>query len=290
MPELVTVGIDDSPESRAAVQWAADEARRRGRPLRLLHAWGITTGMEPIAGDPADERRHSEHLLQQAETDVGASHPDLTTETVSVPDGPVHALLSVAVRSEVLVLGSRGLGVVAGFLLGSVSQQVLARATCPVVLVRSQDTAAGAAGQPGREVVLGLKRPGDLDRSVVHHAFSAAALRGLPLRVVHAWRPPVAVGGYPPVPSIEAEVRAAEEEGLTNALDSWRTAYPDVDVIEQPVIGSAAQVLVEAAAGASLLVVGRGGRRLSGLGLRVGPVVHAALHHAPCPVAVVPHG
>ncbi|MFD4605929.1 universal stress protein [Streptomyces sp. NPDC058464] len=70
---------------------------------------------------------------------------------------------------------------------------------------------------------------------------------------------------------------------------NWRQKFPTVDVIESSRCGSAAQVLVNAARDASLVVVGRR-IRTGSLGVHVGHVTHAALHHIGAPVAVVAHG
>jgi len=62
-----------------------------------------------------------------------------------------------------------------------------------------------------------------------------------------------------------------------------------VPVVEHIEMGSAGQVLLAAAGTAQLVVVGRRARRTA-VGARIGSVAHGVLHHAPCPVAVVPHG
>jgi hypothetical protein len=82
---------------------------------------------------------------------------------------------------------------------------------------------------------------------------------------------------------------AAEETGeLTEALRPWRGKLPGVEVAEQAVTVGAARHLVEAASTAGLLVVGRRIRRAA-VGMHIGPVTHAVLHHAAARVAVVPH-
>ncbi|MFI1154939.1 universal stress protein [Streptomyces sp. NPDC020817] len=75
---------------------------------------------------------------------------------------------------------------------------------------------------------------------------------------------------------------------MEQAREPWRENFPDVPVIEQVEMGSACQALLAAAVGAELLVVGRRLRR-SSVGTRIDSMAHAALHHAPCPVVVVPH-
>lgn len=284
----VTVGIDTSQASRPAAVWAAGEALRRGGVLRLVNAYGVESPMEIADAAPGEARRSSEQLIQEVDEEVRARHPELATEPRSVVEGSVEALLAEATPRRLVVLGSRGLGTVAGYFMGSVSQHVVARADGTVVVIRSgwdpdQDQ--------GREVVLGLKSPGDRDDRVIQEAFSAARLRDMPLRVVHNWKPPVVLGPFPPVVAIMAEQEPAAAQGLREALAPWQARYPDVEVRQEAVAGTAAVgTLLDAATHAALLVVGRGGRRLGGLGPRTGPVAHGLLHHAHCPVAIVPTG
>jgi nucleotide-binding universal stress UspA family protein len=79
-----------------------------------------------------------------------------------------------------------------------------------------------------------------------------------------------------------------ERKGLAAALRPWRERFPDVPVVEHVETGSAGQVLLAAAEHAQLLVVGRRARRTA-VGARIGSVAYGVLHHAGCPVAVVPH-
>lgn len=280
----LTVGVDDSPESLAAADWAADEALRWEGRLLLVHGWALDSPLEPVLAASHAEQDEARRMLEVLRGRLLERHPSLDVRVDVVADGPVGALLEASERADLLVLGSRGLGAVAGFLLGSVSLQVVAHAGCPVVLVRG----AERLGEGRQRVLLGLKQPDEPDREVLEFAFGAAAARGLPLHVVHAWQPPVPPSAYQPVPPVETEVEAAVAGSLAEAVRPWRASHPDVTVTEASAAGSASEVLIEQAADASLVVVGRGGRR-AGLGARVGPVVHGLLHHAGCPVAVVPH-
>lgn len=283
MARTVTAGVDGSPESLAAAEWAAAEARRREAPLRLVLAWPWLFDSPPTLRDA--DTGLAQEMLEQVSATLRAEHPELEITADRVSDQPAEVLVEAATGSELLALGSRGLGVVAGFLVGSVGQQVLARASCPVVLVREGTGAAEADG----EVVIGV----DLERpceEVVEFAFQSAARRAARLRAVHTWSLP-ATFGYAAAPlsvdlteSLEADARLA----LTAALRPWRERYPQVEVVEAVELGSAGQVLTAASREAALLVVGRRVRR-SPLGIHVGPVAHSVLHHAHCPVAVVPH-
>ncbi|WP_196217968.1 universal stress protein, partial [Streptomyces blattellae] len=203
------------------------------------------------------------------------------------------ALLESAEDAEMLVLGSRGHGAVSGFLLGSVGQHVLARASIPVVLVRAEEHRAAegaeAAGEDGGEVVVGIQDRDQPAEELLEFAFTAAAARGATLRVVHAWsRPPVFAYRAVVTGDEDGSVEARVEKELLEALAPWQERYPQVEVVHRTDLATAGQVVLQAARNAALVVVGRRTHRPS-LGMRIGPVTHGVIHHAPAPVAVVPH-
>jgi nucleotide-binding universal stress UspA family protein len=289
MSRAIAVGVDGSEESLAAADWAAREAALREVPLRIVHAWLWQPLDVPVVQDRQTQAEAADAVLREARTRVAANYPDLALTSEVVQDTAVAALLREAEESGMLVLGSRGHGALVGFLLGSYGQQVVAAATRPVVSVRSRD--AQALQKTGGEVVVGQQgTPQDSD-AVLGFAFEAAAARGAAVRAVRAWSlPPIYAYG-------PGSMRLADEAGglepferktLAEALAPWRERFPDVPVTEHVEIGSAGQVLLSAASDAQLLVVGRRARR-GPVGTRIGSVAHAALHHAPCPVAVVPH-
>jgi nucleotide-binding universal stress UspA family protein len=123
-------------------------------------------------------------------------------------------------------------------------------------------------------------------------AFAAeeAALRGARLLIVCAWHIPEAVfaGGFvPPSESID-EFSEGAEEIIRDAVAKAHELQPDVDCDGSAVQGQAAQVLIQRAAEADLIVVGNRGR--GGFSsLLLGSVSQQVVHHAPCPVLVVPH-
>jgi nucleotide-binding universal stress UspA family protein len=138
-------------------------------------------------------------------------------------------------------------------------------------------------------VVLGVDVATPCDE-VIEFAFEEARLRHTRLRTVYAWQQPPALGlGPGEIALVDAPRRAEEWQGVLRAvLQVWREKYPEVDVVETVAAEKPTTALVRAASGAKLLVVGR--RPAEGpLAVRTGPVTHAAIHHAGCPVAVVPH-
>jgi nucleotide-binding universal stress UspA family protein len=292
MPRTVTVGLDGSPESRAAADWAAREAKLRGLPLKLVNVW--EPAPEPLAQAPLlgpETHQHwTEHIPREAADGVRAAHPEVDVLIEQVTGRPAEVLTDAAKDAEPLVLGSRGLSGVGGFIVGSVGLAVVAHAERPVVLVRAEgDTSGTDPDVPrSRPVVLGLDTRAP-DDTLIGFAFEAALLRGTSLRVVHGWdAPPYIVHGMAPDFELNAQIAAEQGAALTEALGPWKRKFPDLQIVEDSLSGKAADHLVDASSEASLVVVGRRIRRAA-LGAHIGPVTYAVLHHATAPVAVVPH-
>ncbi|MFE9442109.1 universal stress protein [Streptomyces sp. NPDC006602] len=300
MPRNVTVGLDGSSESRAAAEWAAREAKLRGLSLRLVHVWEPVPehmAQAPLLG--AETQQHwSERIPREAAEGLRLRHPGVDVTVDQISGRPGEVLTRVAQDAELLVLGSRGLSGLGGFLVGSVGQEVVAHAEVPLVLVRAGEQAADEhtmdpAGIPSaatgfRPVVLGLDTDSP-DDTVIAFAFEEAARRVAPLRVVQAWNlPPYFAYGLTVDPEFNAVLGKQEAAALAGVLHGWKEKYPSVEVVEESGWGSPAVQLVDASRGASLVVVGRRIRR-SPLGAHIGPVTHAVLHHSAAPVAVIAH-
>ncbi|MFF8594058.1 universal stress protein [Streptomyces sp. NPDC015220] len=296
MPRTVTVGLDGSAESRAAVEWAAREAKLLGLPLRLLHVWQPLT-QAPLLGAET-EQDWTEQLFREVADGLRVRHTGVEVVTEHAAGRPVEVLCQAAREAELLVLGSRALGGVGGFVVGSVGLSVVAHAERPVVLVRAGEQAADehesvpAAGPSGasafRPVVLGLDTSSP-DEDLIRFAFDAAVRRATSLRVVHGWHPPAYFGRSMAADAeLHASTGAGEATALSRVLRDWRHKYADVAVTEDARSGSAAQLLVEASRTASLVVLGRRVRRRL-FGTHIGHVAHAVLHHGVAPVAIVAH-
>ncbi|WP_432250368.1 universal stress protein [Streptomyces sanyensis] len=289
MTRPVVVGVDGSPESLAAVDWAAEEAQLRGLPLHIVHAWLWQPLDIPVLQNREAEEESARAVLREAEARVAQRHTGLDVTARIAPDTAVAALVSEAKRSALLCLGTRGHGALLGFLLGSYGQQVIATAAGPVVSVRAEDDEHLLSR--GGDVVVGQQGSAEDSAEVLGFAFEAAAVRGVPLRAVRAWSlPPVYTWSPGSLAMIDdaGGLEPLERKALQEALAPWRERFPDVEVTEHVEIGSAGQVLLDQAASAQLLVVGRRARRAP-IGTRIGSAAHAVLHHARCPVAVVPH-
>ncbi|MEV6162652.1 universal stress protein [Streptomyces sp. NPDC052052] len=289
MEPVVTVGLDGSPESHAAARWAAVEAERRRLTLRLLHAWPLLVPEPAGAPVEADQNYWVKRIVHATRSELQARHPGLPVVGSLVADDAEQALLRAAADSEMIVLGSRGLMPVQSYFLGDISLPVVARAECPVVLVRSEAGEAGEAATAAPEggVVVALKLCGPCD-DLLAFAFTTAAARGVPLRAVHARRLPL--DAYVPWGvdhDVAEDVAKEAQQHLSRALRPWRDKFPQVEVADSVALESPAKVVVRAAEGAGLLVVGRHGHRPA-LASPPGSVAQAAIHHARCPVAVVP--
>ena len=304
MPRTITAALDGSPESLTAAHWAAREALLRDIPLRLVHALGRQPSRYASQGgapqrslSPEEEWRWADRMLREAEGTISLRHPGLRITTDRLLEEPVPALLGAAGEADLLVLGSRGLGGVAGFVVGSVAHAVGAGSRRPFALVRGalrpedehQPGVSGAGAIPFRDVVLGLNSAAPND-TVIGFAFEAASQRAARLCVVHGRSPelPYYDNGGDLDAELHDELTGEMDHAMSEALDPWRDKFPGVEVTEQAVIGKAGTHLVEASRDASLVVVGRR-RHRSPIGPAIGPVAHAVLHHAAVPVAVVPH-
>ncbi|AEY87402.1 universal stress protein [Streptomyces olivaceoviridis] len=287
MTRPITAGVDGTAESLAALDWAAREAVRRGLPLRVVHAWRYAEAL--AAADRDTQRGWVSEGAAEAVRTVSERHPELTVTTDVVEGAAADALAGAAAEAEMLVLGSRGHGPVVGFLLGSVGQQVIAEATRPVVLVRAEDQPAAEAA--GRDVVVGQHGAPEDSAAALRFAFETAAARGAAVRAVRAWTlPPVFAYSPGSLKLLDdaGGLEPYEKQALADALRPWRERFPEVPVAEHVEMGSAGQVLLSMTGRAQLMVVGRRARRTA-VGARIGSVAHGVLHHADCPVAVVPH-
>jgi nucleotide-binding universal stress UspA family protein len=290
MARAITAGVDGTEESLAALAWAAREAVRRDRPLHVVHAWRFQHHEARAEADRDTQREWASEATAKAVRTVTGRHPGLAVSVDVVEGHPAQTLVAAAAGAELLALGSRGHGGVVGFLLGSVGQQVIAEAGRPVVLVRAGDRAAAEAA--GRDVVVGQQGTPDDSAAALRFAFETAASRRAALLAVRAWTLPPVFAYSPGSMKLLDDaggLEPYEKEALAAALKPWRERFPGVPVTEHVEMGSAGQVLLSAAERAQLMVVGRRAHRTA-VGARIGSVAHGVLHHAPCPVAVVPHG
>ncbi|MBX7433670.1 universal stress protein [Mycobacterium sp. Y57] len=285
-PEIL-VGIDGSPGAQAAIRWAAGEAALRDASITLVHVIAPIVPTWPIETIEAEyaqwQQENAQHLIKQARATI-----DEVVEGASVPmvrdeiryDGVVPGLAAVSRTASMLVLGSRGLGLVGGAVLGSVSRGVLHRADCPVVIVKGNAVAAPDQTSP---VLLGIDGS-PASEAATAFAFDEASRRGVELVALLAWSD---VGVFPMFGMDWHKYEQQGHELLAERLAGWQERYPDVNVRRRIVCDRPAHWLIEAAVQAQLAVVGSRGR--GGFpGMRLGSVSTAVAESAVVPVIVIP--
>ncbi|MFI6371499.1 universal stress protein [Streptomyces sp. NPDC050546] len=282
------VGVDGSDGSLPAVDWAVDEAALHGLPLRLVHAslWERYEGTTPsIRSNRPAGQVPADHIVASAAERAGRRNPDVKVSTDVLPAEAADSLLHEGNNATALITGSRGRGGLKGLLLGSVGLAVAARAHCPVIVVRGDK--AGLAGTHER-ILLGVGGPATSGEAV-RFAFREAEARGCALEAVRAWRCPAHqaddTAALAEAPDRYHEERARGE--LDELLRDAVAEHPGVRVRRTTPEGPARKVLVHLSAAADLVIVGAQ-RRQGHFGLQLGRVAHTLLHHAQCPVAVVP--
>ena len=140
----VLVGDDGSLPSRTAVLWAAQDAARRGVTLHVLQAWSMTSAPRPASWTPGYVPALPEWEAAVADklgarcTDLLAGTLGVLVEVHAVHAPAAQALIEASRGADVVVVGSRGRGGFAGLVLGSVAEQVVRHAFCPVTVVREQ--------------------------------------------------------------------------------------------------------------------------------------------------------
>ncbi|MER7699342.1 MULTISPECIES: universal stress protein [unclassified Streptomyces] len=280
----VIAAVDGSTHSRQALDWATQEAVRRGLPLLIVHVRPLTRQVDEETG-----RREAEALLGDAVRRSALIAPELRPSTLAPLDFPSAALVSLSRDASMVVVGSRGLGGFRSLMIGSNSLATASMASCPVVVVqddRPEEDDRSREAEAFTDIVAGVAAD-ESSEAVLEFAFATAASRpGARLRIVHGWTMfSSMLSGGPFLDREEAAGSAART--LAELTSGWHAKYPQVEVVREPVNGSAARTLVTASATAALTVIGRR-RGGESLGLGLSPVAQTALTHALGPVAVVP--
>ena len=139
----ITVGIDGSDHSVRALEWAANEAAVRHAPLTVLTVHPVPqsgwTGNPIIlpqdSKDLEEERQGAEEMTLKVTSQLGEARP--ASVTVRAVSGfPAQELIEASRGADLMVVGSRGAGGFVKLVAGSVSNQVVHHAHCPVVVVR----------------------------------------------------------------------------------------------------------------------------------------------------------
>ena len=297
-PRLV-VGVDGSPGSRAALAHALTTAARRGGDVEVVSAYPVLlswAGGAPVDAGAVDPvRDDTEARMRDFVADVRrdpavAVVPGVGEVPVSfvVSVGPAaQELVDRSRAADLLVVGSRGRGVVRSALLGSVALHCATHASCPVVVVRP-----AAVGRPQQSrIVVGIDGS-DRSRAALVAAVDEAGRRGADVVAVAAFEQVdhwigLPTAGIPSAEETRAEVLRGAEQLVREALRTSREPGVPVPHVRIEVMrGAAADLLVEVADEADLLVVGSRGRGAL-RGLLLGSVALHCAMRATCPVMVV---
>ena len=290
----VVVGVDGSADSKRALAWALSVAESMHAQVVAVYAY--QTPGDPFEGHfgpaPAQVYRklheEAEQDLSKELTEVAGSEQAASVVQIVQAGSPDEVLIEQGKGADLLVVGSQGHFRVSHLGLGSAAEDVIRHAPCPVIVVR-EDSATEPGPETGRVVVAIGESPHKA--ATLEFGFRFASRAGLALTVLHAWDTPLFHQFGRAAPVVEPETfekfQHEERQALAEIIAGWSTKYPDVDVREGAIPGDKATLVVGASAGAALLVVGAHQRKIPG-SLALGAVTHAAVHHAHCPVAVVP--
>jgi nucleotide-binding universal stress UspA family protein len=286
----IVVGIDGSAGSRAAAAWAIDEAAHRDVEVEAVIAWQMPAVAYSAPGfypfDPERTSADADQVLEETlgmvvgTTDVKIHHrvcngraADVLREVAREPD------------VDLLVVGTRGHGDLAGLVLGSVSHTLSHHSPKPLVIV-PQASGTSTAGPPRSRIVVGVDGSAGAN-AALQWAAQEAQIRDATLEVVAAWSVSRAV--FPtrfPIPeSVDLGLHKVAEGIVHDAMRQVRA--PGLRIEPQVVRGGASSVLIDRASHADLLVVGRRGLNRAQEAV-LGSVSHACAHHSPVPVTIVP--
>jgi nucleotide-binding universal stress UspA family protein len=287
----ITVGVDGSAGSAAAVAWAATIASRRHLELRIVHGLqlaGLYYG-GGLLGAGAEAlfdaiRTDGDRAVADARSIASAIDQDLVVATELPDEPPVPMLIDESGHARLLVVGRTGTGGFADMLVGGTAASVASHAHCPVAVVRGRHDGTVPVTGP---VVVGVDGSPNSEQAIAV-AFEEASLRGVPLVAVHAWNDVTYedVYGTARILTQPESLEEDEERLLGQRLAGWQEKYPDMEITRRLVRDRPRHALLEASAEAQRVVVGSRGR--GGFsGMLLGSTSQALVQHASCPVLVV---
>ncbi|RAJ68981.1 nucleotide-binding universal stress UspA family protein [Streptomyces sp. Amel2xB2] len=281
----VVVGVDGSESSLRALDMAAEEAGRRNTTLEMLFSavWPRRSRVPVTDADTERMRVAAGAVLDEAGQRAHEHVPGLRVVAhIDTESLAADALVKASRTAAVTVVGTRGHGGFAGLLVGSVGLRVATHCEGPLLVVG--DSRKDPHPERGT-VLVGVHKERDVP--ALRFGFEEAVRRGASLRVVHAWNQPRMPGRLQLPPSETRKAREAATKQLHEIVDPVAKDHPDTEFSADELHGSPAATLIEASRAADLAVIAVH-RRQRRLGLQLGTVAHAMLHHAHCPVVLLP--
>lgn len=321
----VVVGYEASTQSAFALQWAVQVAQRRGVPLTVVHASGVEPTTVDLAhpGLLTKYRQRAQKIAEEGAQHARERGASVEVSALGVQGAAAATLVEQSTGASLLVVGHRTRGVLTEAILGSVALAVVTHAACPVAVVRESPAPLPSMDHP---IVVGVDGSEHSTHALDEAAFLAADTRSFLRVVTAWQRPSQDVwsayhsvreaqqdktqeprryeeaswsayqrireemaGSKEDAATYEALVAQASEHASTVANEAAarvRARYPDLKVETVVEEGSAAQAIIKAGAGASLIAVGA--RGLSGMkALLLGSVSRKVMNQAECAVYVI---
>lgn len=276
MSELIIVGVTDAQASRRAIEWAAQCARDRGRPVELISIIGGAVGAAGEEGVLSDAVAGVTARLEQVAAELSAT--GLAARVRVETGNPTSVLVEASKDAALLVIGGEAHS---HSRRGQHGSRIAAGAHCPVVVV------PGVADDAARRgVVVGVDGS-DVSDAAIEFAASEAERLGEPLTVISAWMPVAIPGDFGVYPDVYlSDLEGISQSVVDGVVERIAEAHPALHVEGRVGEGDPASVVVEAASAAVLVVVGSHGRGGFARFL-LGSVSEEVVAHLPAVTAVV---
>jgi nucleotide-binding universal stress UspA family protein len=265
----VVVGIDGSQAAIQAAEWAVDEAVSREVPLRLVEVIPQQVEPAPFAsvGNVRMEVEYAEAALRIAAATVAAAGKPVKVETAILQGDSAATLIAESRNAEMVCVGSVGIGRFAKALLGSTVAELAEAASCPVAIIRTQQSRP----KPGSSLIVVAVNDSPGNDDVVEQAIREAQLRHAPVLALGVWRDDL---GEVPSDELDRQVRF------------WNQRYPSVKIHAAATRTGIADFLdVMSDRRIQLAVIGNSD--IDQVASLLGPHSHPIFGHADCSVLIV---
>jgi len=264
----VVVGIDGSQAAIQAAEWAVDEAVSREVPLRLVEVIAERVEPAPFAsvGNVQMEVEYAETALRIAAAAVAAAGKPVKVETAILRGDPATALIAESRDAEMVCVGSTGIGRFARALLGSTVAELADAASCPVAIIRTQQSRP----KPGSSLIVVAVNDSPGNDDVVEQAIREAQLRHAPVLALGVWRQDLGEMPY---------------DKLDRRVHFWERRYPSVQFHARATRTGIADFLDVSDSRIQLAVIGS--TDIDQVASLIGPHSHHILGHAECSVLIV---